>query len=237
MKIESSIALVTGANRGIGLALAKALLARGAAKVYAAVRDPSSVTLPGVVPRQLDVTDPDQIAAAARTARDVTLVINNAGIGSATPLLSDGGAAQLRRELETNVFGVLNVSRAFAPILGANGGGALVNILSVVSWISSPILATYSVSKSAAWSVSNGLRNELRGQRTQVVGVHVGYVDTDLTAGLPGQKHAASDVAATILAGVAAGQDEIVVDELSQQVKRGLVAEPSLYLKPPQPRG
>lgn len=237
MKIESSIALVTGANRGIGLALTKALLARGAAKVYGAARDPSSVTTPGVVPLQLDVTDPDQIAAAARAARDVTLVINNAGIASATPVLADDGVAQLRRELETNLFGLLGVSRAFAPVLGGNGGGALVNMLSVVSWISSPLLATYSVSKSAAWSVSNGLRNELRSQRTQVVGVHVGYVDTDLTAGLTGHKLAASDVAATILAGIAAGQDEIVVDELSRQVKRGLAAEPSLYLQPPQPRG
>lgn len=234
MKIENSVALVTGANRGIGLALSSALLARGAKKVYAAARDPKSVALPGVVPIKLDVTDPSQVLAAAREARDVTLVINNAGIGSANPLL--GGADQLRRELETNVFGLLDVSRAFAPILGANGGGALVNLLSVVSFISSQILATYSVSKSAAWSVTNGLRNELRAQHTQVTGVHVGYVDTDLTAQLKGQKLDAKDVAATILAGIEAGQDEILVDEFSRQVKRGFSAEPSLYLQPPQAR-
>jgi NAD(P)-dependent dehydrogenase (short-subunit alcohol dehydrogenase family) len=234
MKIESSVALVTGANRGIGLALAKALLARGAKKVYAAARDPRSVTLAGVTPLRLDVTDLDQIVAAAREASDVTLVINNAGIGSATALLGDTGEAVLRRELETNAFGLLRVSRAFAPVLAANGGGGLVNLLSVVSWINSPVLATYSVSKSAAWSISNGLRNELRAQGTQVVGVHVGYVDTDLTKGLTGDKHDANEVAASILTGVAAGHEEVVVDELSRQVKLGVAMEPSLYLQPPR---
>ena len=234
MKIENSIALVTGANRGIGLALAKALLAHGAKKVYAAARDPRSVALAGVTPLRLDVTDPAQVAAAAREAHDVTLVINNAGIGSATPLLGDTGEAVLRKELETNAFGILRVGRTFAPILAAHGGGALVNVLSVVSWINSPLLATYSVSKSAAWSISNGLRNELRSQGTQVVGVHVGFVDTDLTKGLPGDKHDANEVAAAILSGVAAGQEEVVVDELSRQVKLGVAMEPSLYLHPPQ---
>lgn len=234
MKIENSIALVTGANRGIGLALTQALLARGAKKVYAAARDPRSVTLPGAVALRLDVTQPDQVAAAAREAGDVTLVINNAGIASTTKLLADDGEGALYRELETNAFGSLRVARAFAPVLAANGGGALVNVLSVVSFINSPILATYSVSKAAAWSISNGLRNELRAQGTQVVGVHVGFVDTDLTKGLQGDKHDAREVAATILAGVAAGNEEILVDEFSRRVKAGVGQEPSLYLQPPQ---
>lgn len=234
MKIENSIALVTGANRGIGLALARTLLARGAAKVYAAARDPRSVALPGVIPLQLDVTSPEQVAAAARVAGDVTLVINNAGIGSTTKLLSADAEATLYRELETNAFGMLRVGRAFAPVLAANGGGALVNILSVVSFTSSPTLPTYSVSKSAAWSISNGLRNELREQGTQVVGVHVGFVDTDLTKGLKGDKHDALEVAATILAGVAAGNEEVLVDEFSRRVKAGVGQEPSAYLQPAQ---
>ena len=232
MKIENSVALVTGANRGIGLALTRALLARGAAKVYAAARDPRSVTLPGAVPIRLDVTDPAQVAAAAREASDVTLVINNAGIGSATPLLSADALAALRRELETNTFGTLEVARAFAPVLARHGGGGLVDILSVVSWVNSSILATYSVSKSAAWSVTNGLRNELRAQGTYVAGVHVGFVDTDLTRGLDAPKLSASDVAAAILDGIAAGSEEIVVDDFSRQVKLSLSSPQAAYLVP-----
>jgi len=234
MKIENSIALVTGANRGIGLALTNALLARGAKKVYAAARDPRSVTLPGVVPLRLDVTQPDQVAAAAREAGDVTLVINNAGIASTTKLLAPDAEATLAREVETNAYGLLRVSRAFAPVLARNGGGALVNVLSVVSFINAPTLPTYSVSKSAAWSISNGLRNELRAQGTQVVGVYVGFVDTDLTKGLQGDKHDPLDVAGTILTGVAANSEEILVDEFSRKVKAGVGQEPSLYLHPPQ---
>jgi NAD(P)-dependent dehydrogenase (short-subunit alcohol dehydrogenase family) len=230
MKIENSVALVTGANRGIGLALAKALVDRGAKRVYAASRDPKSVTLPGVVPLRLDVNDPQQIAAAVREAPDVNLVINNAGIGSVTSILGDGAIAQLRKELDTNVFGLLEVSRAFAPTLARAGGGALVNILSVASWISSPILATYAVSKSAAWSVTNALRNELRAQGTQVVGTHFGFVDTDLTHGIDAPKLRAEDVAAAIVDGIAAGSDEIVVDDFTRQVKAGFTQ--GLYLKP-----
>src|SRR4051812_4433268 len=137
MKIENSVALVTGANRGLGLALTQALLARGAAKVYAAARDPRSITLPSVIPLRVDVTDPAQVAAAAREARDVTLVFNNAGIASATSLVASDAPAVLRRELETNVLGLHEVARAFAPVLAARGGGGLVDILSVVSWVSS----------------------------------------------------------------------------------------------------
>lgn len=230
MKIENSVALVTGANRGIGLALANALLAAGAKKVYAAARDPRSVTLPGVIPLRLDVTNREHIAAAAREAGDVSLVINNAGIASRTGILGDQTDAQLRKELETNVFGILDVTRAFAPVLAKQGGGALVNILSVVSWISSPLLATYAVSKSAAWSVTNALRNELRGQNTQVVGAHFGFVDTDLTAGIDRPKLDPNLVATTILDGVIAGREEVVVDDFTRAVKAGVSHEPGLYL-------
>jgi NAD(P)-dependent dehydrogenase (short-subunit alcohol dehydrogenase family) len=221
MKIEDSVALVTGANRGIGLELVKALLARGAKKVYAAARDPKSVTLAGVIPLRLDVTSSEQVIAAAKQANDVSLVINNAGIATTTPLLGAAGPTALRKELETNVFGLLAVSNAFAPVLAKQGGGALVNILSVASWATMPLLATYAASKSAAWSVTNGIRNELRAQHTQVLGAHFGFVDTDLTAGIDMPKLAPAHVAAAILDGLAAGQEEVVVDDYTRAVKAG----------------
>jgi NAD(P)-dependent dehydrogenase (short-subunit alcohol dehydrogenase family) len=221
MKIEDSVALVTGANRGIGLELVKALLARGAKKVYAAARDPKSVTLAGVIPLRLDVTSSEQVIAAAKQANDVSLVINNAGIATTTPLLGAAGPTALRKELETNVFGLLAVSNAFAPVLAKQGGGALVNILSVASWATMPLLATYAASKSAAWSVTNGIRNELREQHTQVLGAHFGFVDTDLTAGIDMPKLAPAHVAAAILDGLAAGQEEVIVDDYTRAVKAG----------------
>jgi len=141
MKLENAVVLVTGANRGIGLAFARELLARGARKVYAAARDPATVTLPGVQPLQLDVTRPDQIAAAAQQAHDVTLVINNAGIAQPGGFLAQDSDELARRIFETNFFGVLNVSKAFAPVLKANGGGALLNVLSVASWLNGGELA------------------------------------------------------------------------------------------------
>jgi NAD(P)-dependent dehydrogenase (short-subunit alcohol dehydrogenase family) len=128
MNIENAVVLVTGANRGIGLAFARELLARGARKVYAAARDPATVTLPGVQALRLDVTKPDEIAAAAQQAADVTLVINNAGIAQPGGFLAEDSEAVARRIFETNFFGVLNVSKAFAPVLKANGGGALLNV-------------------------------------------------------------------------------------------------------------
>src|SRR5262245_36382128 len=137
MNIKGSIALVTGANRGLGRAFAEALLAAGAGKVYAAARDPRSIDLPGVVPVKLDVTNASDIAAAAKLASDVDLVINNAGIARSAPILG-GDAADMRAEMDTNFFGTLSVSRAFAPALERNGGGALVNVLSVLSWLSLP---------------------------------------------------------------------------------------------------
>jgi NAD(P)-dependent dehydrogenase (short-subunit alcohol dehydrogenase family) len=230
MKIENSVALVTGANRGIGLALTRQLLARGAKQVYAAARDPRSVTLPGVIPLQLDVTDPAQVAAAAREAADATLVINNAGIASVTSLLAADALATLQRELATNALGLLEVSRAFAPQLAH--GGALVNILSVVSWINGGGLATYGVSKAAAWSITNALRNELRAQETLVAGVHVGFVDTDLTRGIDAPKNDVDAVAAAIVDGIAAGSEEIIVDDFSRQVKASLSSPDAAYLRP-----
>ena len=230
MNIENSVVLITGANRGIGLAFARELLARGARKVYAAARDPATVTLPGVQALRLDVTQPEQIAAAAEQATDVTLVINNAGIAQPGGFLAEGSDAVTRRIFETNFFGVLNVSRAFAPVLKANGGGALLNVLSVASWVNGGELAAYSASKSAAWSLTNALRHELAGQKTQVLGLHMAYVDTDLTRGFDVLKSSAEDIVQRALDGLEAGADEVLGDVLTQQIRQGLAAPRPVYL-------
>lgn len=230
MQIENSVVLVTGANRGIGLAFARELLARGARKVYAAARDPSTVTLPGVQPLRLDVTKPDDIAAAVRQAGDVTLVINNAGIAQPGGFLAPDSDAVARRIFETNFFGVLNVTKAFAPVLKANGGGALLNVLSVASWVNGGELAAYSASKSAAWSLTNALRHELASQNTQVTGLHMAYVDTDLTRGFEVPKTSAEEIVQRALDGLAAGAEEVLADALTQQIRQGLTAARPVYL-------
>ncbi|WP_353189399.1 SDR family oxidoreductase [Pandoraea pnomenusa] len=223
MKIEDAVVFVTGANRGLGLAFAKAALARGAKKVYAGSRDPANVTLPGVIPVKLDVNDPADVAAAARLAGDVTLLVNNAGIARLSGGLTKPGAAELLREtLDTNLFGVLAMSQAFAPVLGRNGGGALLNVLSIVSWINATALAEYSITKAAAWSLTNGLRQELRDQHTQVVGLHAGYIDTDLTRGFDAEKIAPSDVVRQAYDALEAGETEVSVDDATRQVKQAL---------------
>ena len=230
MKIQGKTALVTGANRGLGLAYAKALLAAGAAKVYAGARAPSTVTQPGVVPVKLDVTSLDDVTKAAQLS-DVDIVINNAGIAlMGTNLLEDGGEKDLRAQLDTNVWGILNVSRAFAPVLRANGGGALVNMLSVLSWLSRPHSATYSISKAAAWALTNGLRNDLRDQGTLVIGVHAGLIDTDMAKELTGPKTSADDIALRVIEGLQNGDEEVLADAVSQKVKAGFAVSPSPYL-------
>ena len=221
MQIQGSVALVTGANRGIGRAIAEELLARGASKVYAAVRDPATVTDPRLVPVAFDVTDAAGVAAAAKELDDVQLVVNNAGIGRpATALAADLDDAEVvRLELGARVVAT---TQAFAPVLAANGGGAFVNVLSVASWIGSPRLATYSASKSAAWGFTNAARVELKLQGTQVVGVHVGFVDTDLTAGLDIEKIAPQAVATSSLDALERGDSEAIVDDASRAVKANL---------------
>jgi len=194
MKIENATVLITGANRGIGLAFARQVLARGARKVYAGARNPASVTLPGVEAIQLDVTRPDDVAAAAQRCGDVTLLINNAGIARVGSFFADGSIEAAREQLETNFFGPLRLSQAFAPVLAAHGGGAILNVLSIASWISTPALAVYGATKSAAWSLTNGLRHELRAQHTQVLGMHMGFVDTDLTRDFDMPKSRPDDV-------------------------------------------
>jgi NAD(P)-dependent dehydrogenase (short-subunit alcohol dehydrogenase family) len=221
MKIQDSTVLVTGANRGIGKAFADALLERGATKVYAAVRDVATVTDPRVAPIQLDVTDPDRVAEAARELDDVQVVVNNAGVLSVSiPLSASLDTARL--ELETNYLSLVSMTQAFAPVLERNGGGAFVNVLSVFSWVATPLLSTYSASKAAAWSFTNAARIELKRQGTHLVGVLVGGVDTDMTAAIDVEKIPPAIVAASALDALEAGEPEAVVDDYSRAVKAGL---------------
>jgi NAD(P)-dependent dehydrogenase (short-subunit alcohol dehydrogenase family) len=230
MKLQDAVVLITGANRGIGLAFAEAALARGARKVYAGARNPSQVTLAGVERLKLDVTSTEDVAAAAHTARDVTLVVNNAGIARPRSLLQPDAVDTMRVHLDTNVLGILRMMQSFAPILAANGGGAFINVLSAASWINSGAMTAYAVSKAAAWSLTNGMRNELRQQHTQVLGLHVGFVDTDLAKGLDVPKVSPQSVAIKALDALEAGASEVLADERSQLVKRGLTADPPIYL-------
>lgn len=231
MKIKGSVALVTGANRGLGAAFARALLAGGAAKVYAAARNPAGITQPGVVPVPLDVTKPDQVAALARDLKDVTLLVNNAGIFEAGPLLAPNAAEALLRQIETNAVGPLRLVQAFAPVLAANGGGAVVNMLSVLSWLTiANVSGTYSASKAAAWALSNALRQELKGQGTALLSVHAGFIDTDMASGVQMPKTSPDEVARRAFQALEAGDSEVLVDEITRNVRAGFGATPAVYL-------
>jgi NAD(P)-dependent dehydrogenase (short-subunit alcohol dehydrogenase family) len=228
MKVEGSVVLVTGANRGLGLEFAKQALARGARKVYAAARDPSAITLPGVVPIKLDVTNAADVAAAARQCADVTLLVNNAGIGRVGGFVGENPAPLLREQLETNLFGMLNMSNAFAGILGRNGGGGMLNLLSILSWVNSPMLGGYGVTKAAAWALTNALRLELKPQGTQVLAFHGGFIDTDMIRSFDVPKARPEDVVGAALDALEAGQEEVLVDAPTRQVKEALSS--SVYL-------
>lgn len=234
MNIKDSVVLITGANRGLGLALAQALLQAGARKVYAGARDPATVTQAGVQPVKLDVTNAADIAAAVQACADVSIVINNAGIDLGSAVMAADAAQSVRTELETNFFGPLALSQAFAPVLARQGGGAIVNILSALSWVNMPQHGTYSITKAAAWSLTNGLRNELGAQNTQVVGVHVGYMDTGMTEGIDSPKVSPVAVAQSIVAAIQAGEDEVLADGTAQYVKSELSAPRGIYLGAPR---
>jgi NAD(P)-dependent dehydrogenase (short-subunit alcohol dehydrogenase family) len=231
MKVAGSIALVTGANRGLGLAFAKALVERGAEKVYAAARNPEAVTLTGVVPLKLDVTSDEDVVAAAGAAGDVNLLVNNAGVARAGGFLADGAIEASREQLEVNFIGPLRMARAFAPVLAKNGGGAITNVLSVASWMNGPGLATYGASKSAAWALTNGLRIELAQQGTQVVALHAGFIDTDLARKFEAPKSSPEEIVRTTLDALERGDREVLADEITRQVHRGLSAAPPAYFQ------
>ncbi len=222
MEITGKTALVTGANRGFGRHLAAQLRDRGAT-VYAAARNPAAVDLAGVTPIALDVTDPASVAAAAAATRDVAILINNAGSGTGASLLT-GDLADIRLEMDTHFHGTLAVTRAFAPQLAEHEQSAILNVLSVLSWVSLPNISAYCAAKAAEWSLTNALRAELAPQGTRVSSLHVGYMDTDLARHVTEPKSDPADIARIALDGIEAGEAEIVADEISKQVLAGLSA-------------
>ncbi|MFE7594784.1 SDR family oxidoreductase [Kitasatospora sp. NPDC057512] len=217
--IEGSTALVTGGRRGLGRAFTAELLARGAKKVYATARTPDTSEDPRVEVLALDVTDDASVAALAARADDVDIVFNNAGVLHPAPLLS-ADLALVRDTFETNVLGPLRIARAFAPVLAARGGGALVDIHSLLSWGAGA--GAYGASKAALWSLTNSLRLELAAQRTQVVGVHLGFADTEMVAAVPVDKIPPAEVARAVLDGVERGEHEVLVDDATRALKAAL---------------
>jgi NAD(P)-dependent dehydrogenase (short-subunit alcohol dehydrogenase family) len=222
MKIDGSVALVTGANRGLGRVYARELVSRGAAKVYGAARDPAAVTEPGVTPVALDITDPDRVAQVAQQCADVGLLVNNAGALKYSTFIDAPSLDAARLEMETNYFGTLSMCRAFAPVLAANGGGAIINMLSVTSFYTNPLDASYGASKAAAWSLTNGVRIELAHQGTLVIAVHASFIDTDMAALADVPKDTPESVAQQAFDAVEAGQIEVLADERSRFVKESL---------------
>jgi NAD(P)-dependent dehydrogenase (short-subunit alcohol dehydrogenase family) len=220
-QIEGAAALVTGGNRGFGRAMVQELLARGATKVYATSRSTQPQTDGRIVPLVLDVTDDDSVAAA-RAAADVSIVVSNAGILLRTPVL-EAPLADIRAELETNLFGVIRVARAFAPVLAGHPSSSLVNVLSVLSWLA--LGGGYEVSKAAAWSATNSMRIKLLEQGTTVTALHVAYMDTDMTAGLDVPKADPGEVARQAADAILAGEFEVLADDTTRAVKAGLSRE------------
>lgn len=221
MNTDNIVALVTGANRGLGRRFAEQLVARGV-KVYGGARRPETVDLPGVIPVQLDITDPESVRRAAEVAADVTVVVNNAGVSTQSTLL-DGSLDDIRLEMETHYFGTLQVIRAFAPIIERNGGGAILNVLSVLAWYHPPTSGAYSAAKAAGWAMTDALRTELAPKGIHVAALHVGYMDTDMVSYIPAdQKTDPGVVAKLALDGLFAGENEILADELTRNVKAGL---------------
>jgi NAD(P)-dependent dehydrogenase (short-subunit alcohol dehydrogenase family) len=225
MDLEDAVVLVTGANRGIGAAFVEQLKTRGAAKIYAAARNASTIDAKGVHPLELDITNLSQIQAAVAAAGDVQVLINNAGISTGTPLVT-GDEATIRREMETNFYGPLRMTRAFAPVLKANGGGAILNVVSALSWFTLPAAGAYAASKAATWALTDSTRLELAAQGTHVVAVHMGLVDTDMANGMDAPKLAASDLANAALDAVESGAQEVLADEWATFIKSGLGLDP-----------
>jgi NAD(P)-dependent dehydrogenase (short-subunit alcohol dehydrogenase family) len=219
LTVEGSVVLVTGANRGLGKAFARALLDAGAAKVYAGARDVATITDPDVVPVTLDVTDHAQVEKVAAELGDVDIVINNAGVASWLSAVDGDGLEAFRQEFEVNYFGSVAVARAFAPVLARNGGGAIVNMLSALSWATLEQTANYSATKAAGWAYTNGLRQSLAGQGTLVVGVHAGYIDTDMVEGVDAPKISPEEVARQTVEAIAAGREEVLADDTSRGAK------------------
>jgi NAD(P)-dependent dehydrogenase (short-subunit alcohol dehydrogenase family) len=230
MNITDQVALVTGANRGIGRQFVLELLDRGAAKVYATARRTETLDFDDsrVVPLRLDLLDHESVVAAAAAANDVTIVVNNAGIATGAMLVT-GDTTDIRREFDTHFWGTLDVIRQFAPTLATNGGGAIVNVLSALSWFAAPGSGAYAAAKAAEWNMTNGVRLELATQGTLVQGVLLGAADTDITASYDGPKIDPRDVARASLDGVAADNIEVIVDDWTAMVKASLAGDPAAF--------
>ncbi|WP_371404778.1 SDR family oxidoreductase [Kribbella sp. NBC_00662] len=230
MNVTGQIALVTGANRGIGRQFVLELLERGASKVYATARRPETLEFddPRVVPLRLDLLDHESVDAVAAAARDVSLLVNNAGITTGAALVTSD-LAEIRREMDTHFWGTLDVIRAFSPVLAANGGGAIVNVLSALSWFAAPGAGAYAAAKAAEWNMTNGVRLELAAQGTLVQGVLLGAADTDMMAGYDGPKIDPREVPRRSLDGLEAGSIEVVVDDWTAMVKAALAGDPALF--------
>jgi len=235
MDIKNATVFITGANRGLGLAFAREARRRGAAKVYAGMRNTDGFNEPGIIPVRIDVTDTAAIAAAAELAKDTTLLVNNAGIAALidSPLSADV-AAQSARMFDTNYYGVVRVTQAFEPILSTKPNAAIINVLSDIVWLPRPILSPYAASKAAAWSFTNQLRFHLRERGVQVLGLHVGFVDTDLTNGIDVPKASPDDVVRQTYDALAAGRSEVMADKGTAVLKSTLAAEEPGYITPPQ---
>jgi NAD(P)-dependent dehydrogenase (short-subunit alcohol dehydrogenase family) len=227
MNTDNVVALVTGANRGLGRRFAEQLVARGA-KVYAAARRPETIDIPGVVPIALDITDPESIQRAAEQASDVNVLVNNAGVSTRANLL-EGSLDDIRLEMETHYFGTLQMIRAFAPVIERNGdvagGGAILDVLSVLSWLHPPTSGAYSAAKAAAWALTDAMRTELAPKGIHVAALHVGYMDTDMVSYIPAdQKTDPGAVARQALDGLFAGEPEILGDDLTRNTRANLSA-------------
>lgn len=236
MRIQDSVVLITGANRGLGKSLVQAFLEARAKKIYVGSRTPIETSDPRLQPIKLDITNAQDVAAAAHTCQDITILMNNAGfmknaagMAVSTSFLTAPSVDEARQEMETNYFGTLAMVRAFAPHLKRNGGGTLVNMLSVLSWFTAPPAGSYSASKYAALSLTEGLRIELRSQGTQVIAVHAGYIDTDMAAAIHAPKTSPEEVAASIMEGIRTDQEEVLADQTSQEIKAVLAPNRQLF--------
>ncbi|AFC56670.1 MULTISPECIES: SDR family oxidoreductase [Mycobacterium] len=219
VNVNGAAVVVTGGQRGLGKAIVAELLDRGAAKIYATARVPKPSEDPRVIGVELDVTRPDSVAALATTAADAEIVINNAGVLGARTLL-DSDIEEVRAVFETNYFGALRVAKAFAPVLADNGGGALVDIASILSWM--PGSGGYGDSKAALWSMTNSLRAELEKQGTLVIAAHLSFTDTDMTSGFDAPKNDPRQVARAIVDGIEADDKEVLADDDTRYVKAAL---------------
>lgn len=229
--IKESIVLVTGANRGIGKAIVEQLIDQGAAKVYAGARNLETLKeivdngAGKIVPIELDITKEDQIRAAASQAKDITILINNAGIANFTAIIAAADTNSARQEMEVNYFGLLNMTRAFVPILKTNGSGALVNISTIGGLFGIPMLGTYCASKAAVHSLTQSVRGELASQGILVIGVYPGPIDTDMTKDTDMEKETPTQVAKAILKGIQNGIEDVYPDKVSQETAVGLQAD------------